>query len=190
MTATAGNYAAGIGGSNGHLYSIHPHMGRKSGGDIDTILLSGNGKITAIAGAAGAAIGGGSRGSVKLIKISGGLTVNAIGGADASAIGGGNDEHYNFSDITLPSGGNSEKIYIQDSVKLYATGGEYGAAIGSGYAGTTGLISINLSSNGYLDVNGGARAAGIGGAKLRDSGTICISGDGEIAAKGDRKSVV
>ena len=100
VTATGGNYAAGIGG--GH-----------SGGS-GTILIKG-GTVSATGGESGAAIGGGKNASGTSITISGGV-VNAKGGSGAVAIGGG----YNGSggDITISGG----QVTIEGGGKAAAIG--------------------------------------------------------------------
>lgn len=73
LTATGGDYAAGIGGSSG-----------KAGGTITII----GGDVTATGGGLAAGIGGGKEGAGGNITISGGK-VTATGGISGSGIGGG-----------------------------------------------------------------------------------------------------
>ena len=98
LTATGGEYGAGIGG-----------------GDYDSgenITITG-GTVTATGGEYGAGIGGGRDGSGKNITITGG-TVTATGGEDGAGIGGGADG--SGEDITITRG------------TVNATGGQIGRA--------------------------------------------------------------
>ena len=112
LTATGGNYGAGIGGGYG--------------GSGSNIAIEG-GKVEASSVGGGAGIGGGSLGSGSNITISGG-EVTAQGGVGGAGIGGG-------------QGGSGSNITISDG-KVTATGAGAGAGIGGGYEGSGKGITI------------------------------------------------
>ena len=131
MTATGGEWAAGVGGG--------------FNGDGSDIAISG-GTVTATGGSEGAGIGGGVVGDGRNIAISGG-TVMAYGGDFATAIGGGSGLDNN---IRPCSGGRGSNIAItggfvaaipgQTSDPDYAQGPvirPIAQAIGSGYGSLT-----------------------------------------------------
>ena len=129
VTATGGDFAAGIGGGNGG----------GSGGNIE---ING-GTVTATGGNSGAGIGGGPNGSGGNIEINGG-TVTATGGNGGAGIGGGVNS----------SGGN---IVISGG-EVTAVGstnflGEVGAAIGDGANGSGGTFSTGTNGNADITVS-------------------------------------
>ena len=152
VTATGGTGSAGIGG--GYYY----------GGDGSYITISG-GKVTATSSSTGAGIGGGWYGSGSNITISGG-TVKAQGGYRAAGIGGG-------------GGGSSSNIEISGGT-VTATGGSGGSGIGGGWIFSGSDIKI---SGGVVTATGGEYGAGIGGGFEANGSNITISG-GVVIANG------
>ena len=182
LTATGGEYGAGIGG-----------------GDYDSgenITITG-GTVTAAGGEYGAGIGGGRDGSGKNITITGG-TVTATGGEDGAGIGGGADG--SGEDITITrgtvnatgghngagiggggNGGGGKNITINGGA-VNAEGDDWGAGIGGGGDGSGEDITI---TDGTVTAKGGALGAGIGsGSSGSGSGkNITITG-GTVNASG------
>lgn len=148
ITATGKNGGAGIGAGDG--------VATGSGGNVDTILISG-GTITATGSSGAAGIGGsdsgtgGGSGDASNITIGGG-NITAIGGSEAAGIGGGRDAL--VSNITITGG------------TITATGGKYGAGIGGGNhvgSGDGGDVKNLNIAGGTIIATGGESAAGIGG---------------------------
>ena len=143
VTATGGQYAAGIGSGS---FTTH----------ITTVYTCGNiiiesGTVTANGGENSAGIGGGYNGICGNITISGG-TVKATGGSCGAGIGSG-DGYGNVNGSTC---GN---ITIGGGT-VTANGGENSAGIGCGNNGICGNITIG---GGTVTANGGRlSAAGIG----------------------------
>ena len=134
LTATGGNYGAGIGGG----YE----------GSGSNIAIEG-GKVEASSVGGGAGIGGGSLGSGSNIAVSGG-EVTAQGGVGGAGIGGG-------------QGGSGSNITISDG-KVTATGAGAGAGIGGGYEGSGKGITIEggeVTAQG--DTGGAGIGGGISG---------------------------
>ena len=134
LTATGGNYGAGIGGG----YE----------GSGSNIAIEG-GKVEASSVGGGAGIGGGSIGSGSGITVSGG-EVTAQGGVGGAGIGGG-------------QGGSGSNITISDG-KVTATGAGAGAGIGGGYEGSGKSITIEggeVTARG--DAGGAGIGGGISG---------------------------
>ena len=134
LTATGGNYGAGIGGG----YE----------GSGSNIAIEG-GKVEASSVGGGAGIGGGSLGSGSNIAVSGG-EVTAQGGVGGAGIGGG-------------QGGSGSNITISDG-KVTATGAGAGAGIGGGYEGSGKSITIEggeVTAQG--DAGGAGIGGGISG---------------------------
>lgn len=113
LTATGGDYGAGIGGG--------------SGGSGSNIAVSG-GEVTAQGGGGGAGIGGGQGGSGSNITISDGK-VTATGGGAGAGIGGGYVG--SGSNITIEGG------------EVTAQGDLGGAGIGGGIGGTGSDVTIS-----------------------------------------------
>lgn len=93
------------------------------------------------------------------ITIANSTISNVIGGNGSAGIGGSHPNHHTSTDITI-------KINIVNS-KVKATGGYYGAGIGSGYDKCTGSqgvthLTITISSHSDITAYGGAQASGIG----------------------------
>ncbi|MFR5876185.1 MAG: hypothetical protein ACLUFN_06820 [Eubacterium sp.] len=157
ITATGGQYAAGIGGA-GYSYKTH------NGG---TITINA-GTVNAKGGDSAAGIGGGNYGSGGNITINGG-TVTANGGNYYGAgIGGGQ----------YGSGGN---ITINDGT-VKATGGINAAGIGAGNASSSGSGGTITITGGDVTAQGGSGGSGIGSTN-GNTGTITISG-GKVRAVG------
>ncbi|MDR3002345.1 MAG: M6 family metalloprotease domain-containing protein [Fibromonadaceae bacterium] len=163
LTATGGNYAAGIGGNE-----------EDDGG---TIIING-GIVTATGGRDGAGIGGGCGngwtgigGGTGNITINGG-TVTANGGSNGAGIGSGD---YGSSGGTITINGGT----------VTANGGSSGAGIGGSSNASGGIINI---SGGTITANGGSNGAGIGGGWYSGGGTIVISGGIVTATSGSRSA--
>ena len=155
LTATGGEFAAGIGGGNANAGQV-------------TIT---GGNITAIGGDCGAGIGGGYGNSTIAgnadIEISGG-TINATGGEYSAGIGGSY-----YGDATIKITG--------DAVIKNATGGYFGAGIGGGGGGKG---DVTISGNAEIEnAQGGPTGSGIGGG-YGASGTVTIKDDATVNATG------
>ena len=145
LTATGGNWAAGIGGGykgNGKNITIKGGTVNAAGGD--------NG---------GAGIGGGDYGSGEDITITGG-TVNAAGGNGGSGIGGG--DYGSGEDITIKGG------------TVNAAGGYGGSGIGGGYEGSGSNVTVSGAAQvtaitGKPDWVGAGATIGGGGSSTQDS---------------------
>lgn len=161
VTATGGQRGAGIGG--GH--DIHDNLNLHS-----TINIYG-GSVYANVIKDGAGIGSGEgKGGVGTVNISGGyieargLYMSGDGGA---GIGGG---FYGTGIVTISGG------------EIHATGGEYGAGIGSGDRDQNGTSSVTISGGMVLST-GGQNGAGIGGG-FKSTCTVTISGGFVYATRG------
>ncbi len=131
LTATGGDYAAGIGGK----------ISEKSG----NITIKG-GIVIAIGGFNGAGIGGGNSGAGGTVEITGG-NVTATGRDGGAGIGGGDGGAGGTVKITggtvTATGGSSHGYYSG------------GSGIGGGYAGTGGTVEI---TGGTVTATGGINA--------------------------------
>ena len=180
LTATGGNYGAGIGGGYGGSGSNIAIEGGKVkaiggshgagigggyGGSGSNIAIEG-GKVEASSVGGGAGIGGGSLGSGSNITISGG-EVTAQGGVGGAGIGGG-------------QGGSGSNITISDG-KVTATGAGAGAGIGGGYEGSGKGITIE---GGEVTAQGDTGGAGIGGGLNGTGSDVTISGDAQVKVQG------
>ncbi len=180
LTATGGNYGAGIGGGyegsgsniaieGGKVKAIGGTHGAGIGGGFggsgSNIAIEG-GKVEASSVGGGAGIGGGSLGSGSNITISGG-EVTAQGGVGGAGIGGG-------------QGGSGSNITISDG-KVTATGAGAGAGIGGGYEGSGKGITIE---GGEVTAQGDAGGAGIGGGISGTGSDVTISGDAQVKVQG------
>ena len=154
LTATGGDYGAGIGGGykgNGKNITIKGGTVNATGGD--------NG---------GAGIGGGDYGSGEDITITGG-TVNAAGGLDGAGIGGGWK-------------GSGKNITIKGGT-VNAAGGNGGSGIGGGYEGSGSNVTVSGAAQvtaitGKPDWVGAGATIGSGG---NETGGQPVDGD-EIRA--------
>ena len=155
LTATGGQFAAGIGGASANAGQV-------------TIT---GGTITAT-GEDGAGIGGGqgnmsSNAGNADIEISGG-TIEATGGDLSAGIGGGT-----WGDANIKITG--------DAVIKNATGGDFGAGIGGGGGGNG---DVTISGNAKIEnAQGGFTGSGIGGGNGA-SGTVTIKDDSTVTATG------
>ena len=180
LTATGGNYGAGIGGGyegsgsniaieGGKVKAIGGTHGAGIGGGFggsgSNIAIEG-GKVEASSVGGGAGIGGGSIGSGSGITVSGG-EVTAQGGVGGAGIGGG-------------QGGSGSNITISDG-KVTATGAGAGAGIGGGYEGSGKGITIE---GGEVTAQGDAGGAGIGGGISGTGSDVTISGDAQVKVQG------
>ena len=178
LTATGGEYGAGIGG------------GRDGSGKNITIT---GGTVTATGGEDGAGIGGGADGSGEDITITRG-TVNATGGHNGAGIGGGGNGG-GGKNITINGGavnaegddwgagiggggdGSGEDITITDGT-VTAKGGALGDGIGGGGDGSGKNITI---TGGTVNASGGA-GAGIGGGVNSSGSNVTVSGAAQVTA--------
>ena len=182
LTATGGNYGAGIGGGyegsgkgitieGGEVKAIGGTHGAGIGGGFggsgSNIAIEG-GKVEASSVGGGAGIGGGSIGSGSGITVSGG-EVTAQGGVGGAGIGGG-------------QGGSGSNITISDG-KVTATGAGAGAGIGGGYEGSGKGITIE---GGEVTAQGDTGGAGIGGGISGTGSDVTISGDAQVKVQGGR----
>ena len=180
LTATGGNYGAGIGGGyegsgsniaieGGKVKAIGGTHGAGIGGGFggsgSNIAIEG-GKVEASSVGGGAGIGGGSIGSGSGITVSGG-EVTAQGGVGGAGIGGG-------------QGGSGSNITISDG-NVTATGAGAGAGIGGGYEGSGKGITIE---GGEVTAQGDAGGAGIGGGISGTGSDVTISGDAQVKVQG------
>ena len=180
LTATGGNYGAGIGGGyegsgkgitieGGEVKAIGGSHGAGIGGGFggsgSNIAIEG-GKVEASSVGGGAGIGGGSLGSGSNITISDGK-VTAQGGVGGAGIGGG-------------QGGSGSNITISDG-KVTATGAGAGAGIGGGYEGSGKGITIE---GGEVTAQGDTGSAGIGGGLNGTGSDVTISGDAQVKVQG------
>ena len=183
LTATGGDYGAGIGGGykgNGKNITIKGGTVNATGGDNggagigggdygsgEDITITG-GTVNAAGGLDGAGIGGGWKGSGKNITIKGG-TVNAAGGNGGAGIGGG--DYGSGEDITIKGG------------TVNAAGGYGGAGIGGGYEGSGSNVTVSGAAQvtaitGKPDWVGAGATIGSGG---NETGGQPVDGD-EIRA--------
>jgi hypothetical protein len=147
LSATGGEYGAGIGGGND--------------GDGGEITIMG-GMITAQGGTSSAGIGGGNGGNGGIITINDG-TVTATGGDYGGAgIGGGKGDNSNSTATGIVIGGGGGTIAI--------SGGTVTATGGNGNGEVSPSIDFQKPGSG---ISGGA---GIGGGSFGPGGTIQISG--------------
>ena len=177
LTATGGEYGAGIGG-----------------GDYDSgenITITG-GTVTATGGEYGAGIGGGRDGSGKNITIAGGR-VTVAGGDEGAGIGGGfrgNGENITITGGTVTAaGGNGAGIgggEEGDGKNITITGGTVtakgrlgGAGIGGGEQGNGEDITI---TDGTVNAAGGVSGAGIGGGVNGIGSKVTVSGAAQVTA--------
>ncbi len=161
LTATGGDFGAGIGGGNAEEGS--------------NITITGNAQVTATGGKGGAGIGGGTFRDGSNITIRGSAKVVAIGGNGGAGIGGGKE-------------GAGSGIFISGDAQVEATGGNGGAGIGGGKAGNNGEggagSNIIISESAKVKATGGKDGAGIGGGRLFAGSGIIISGDAQVEATG------
>lgn len=179
IDATGGNGGAGIGGSEGGF------IGNITidGGSGDTLT------INTLGGQHGAGIGAGgwvatcnnpNQQGAGDILIKGAVDITA--GSAYHGTGIGSACHSSVGDVTIGESGKDNSL-----IKINTTGGDDGAAIGAGWNGTVGNITIN---GGTVTATGGSNGAGIGtgnGATQTDGTGITING-GTIIATGKTAS--
>lgn len=201
LTATGGEYGAGIGGGNG-----------KPAGNITVE----SGTVTANGGRNAAGIGGGSNaagtGTGETIRISGG-TVTAKGGYGGAGIGGGCCYADSYVYRHGHGTGENGSINIEGSAVVIATGSGGAAGIGGGnydsyggyssYATGTGKNgSILITGQATVTATGGVHSVysstmknytyycgagvggGYGGSGTGEGGSITISGQATVTATG------
>ncbi len=163
LTATGGDYAAGIGGNF----------------DDGGVVTINGGTVTATGGYCGAGIGGGAYSTGGMVTINGGKVI-AAGGVGGAGIGSGYDDG---------SIGTDGGVVTINGGTVTATGGDYAAGIGGGRGGEGGVVTINggtVTATGcrIVDKNGGA---GIGGGYKGAGGTVTIN-NGTVTANGGNYS--
>ena len=167
VTAVAGDSAAGAA------------IGGGKSGNVESIIISDNSKVTANAGSspsAGAAIGGGASGSVGSITISDSEIVNATTQSIGAAIGAGGAG----AGDTLSS---VDTITISNS-KVNATTNGNGAAIGAGSNSNVTNIFIKNNSNVSARSADAGNGAAIGSGSKGSVENITIS-DSKVTAAGE-----
>lgn len=146
-----------------------PAIGSSTNGAVITLT---NVNITSAEGGSKAAGIGGSYWTTVTVNIDGCTISNAVGGTTAAGIGGSR---------IASDGHNTTTININNST-INATGGVYGAGIGSGYDtnvhsyGEAPICTINITGTSVITAKGGQYAAGVG------TGYHAGGLDGEIAA--------
>ena len=177
LTATGGDWAAGIGGQGKIEYHTELNLPEQELYDTSNITITG-GTVNAAGGSWGAGIGGGNCGKGKNITITDG-TVTARGGYWSAGIGGG-------------AFGSGEDITITDGT-VNAVGGKLGAGIGGGRAGYRTGYGKNITINGgTVNATGGdggddgVGGAGIGGGAWGNGYDITIN-DGTVNATGGKE---
>ena len=189
ITANGGKGGAGIGGG------YQSKMGA---------ITINSGTITTQGGEGGAGIGCGDSGSLTGdITVTGG-TINSTAGAHGAGIGGGWNDN-GIRNIVI-SGGDIRAISIEhgtgigagcsgrvnnitiggDATKIYAEGGNDGAAIGAGCFNGSRVNNITISG-GVVEAVGGSNGSGIGSGSTSSVGAITISG-GVVKATGQTNS--
>ena len=161
ITITGGEITA-IGGGDGG--SGIGGGGRDHGGAGKNICIEGNAHVTA-AGSEGAAIGGGASGG-NSITIKDNAVVNAFG-TYGSAIGDGG---MYTSNKNLPT-----TITISGNATVYAETSEGGCAIGSGYHGDAGDLTINIEENANVTAIASYDHPAIGNAACHYNGSTTIN---------------
>lgn len=171
LTATGGQWAAGIGGGYG------------SGGSGGTVTING-GTVTATGGNFGAGIGGGGSSSNGnnggTVTINGG-TVIATGGIYAAGIGGG----AGGIDSGWYTGGSGANVTINGGTVIATSKktvmNTYAPGIGGGIGNTTGGAGGSLTvTGGYVVANGIGGAGSKNGNSPGANGTFSVSGNSVV----------
>ena len=158
LTATGGDWAAGIGGQG----TIESDPSEQELYDASNITITG-GTVNATGGSFGAGIGGGELDNGENITITGG-TVTAAGGSFGAGLGGGHE-------------GNGKNITINGGT-VNAAGGYQSAGIGGGgWKGNGEVITIN---GGTVNAAGGDCGAGIGGGATGSGSNVTVSGAAQV----------
>ena len=174
ITATGGYGSAGIGGGYGQI-SPNPNAGD---GDVT---ISG-GTIKAAGGTFGAGIGGGYIGDAH-VTITGDATVEEVqGGEGAAGIGSG--AYASIGEVEISGNAKIDNV----------TGGDYGAGIGGGFSSPwdggslTGNGKVTIKDNAVINnAQGGSLGAGIGGGYgggYAGLGDVTIEGNTTVNATG------
>ena len=174
ITATGGYGSAGIGGGYGQI-SPNPNAGD---GDVT---ISG-GTIKASGGTFGAGIGGGYIGDAH-VTITGDATVEEVqGGEGAAGIGSG--AYASIGEVEISGNAKIDNV----------TGGDYGAGIGGGFSSPwdggslTGNGKVTIKDNAVINnAQGGTLGAGIGGGYgggYAGLGDVTIEGNTTVNATG------
>ena len=183
-TTGDGNVTIELDGNNSVKSAVYAAgLQKENGGNLT--IKDGNttaGRLEATGGRGGAGIGGGANKSASNITITGGEII-ATGGNGSAGIGGGNDSGPNSASGILISGGkvtatggdfggagigggnwsSASDITITGG-EVAAKGGTNGAGIGGGWNGSGGNLSVSISGDAQVKVQGGNsdHAAGAG----------------------------
>ena len=183
-TTGDGNVTIELDGNNSVKSAVYAAgLQKENGGNLT--IKDGNttaGRLEATGGIGGAGIGGGAKESASNITITGGEII-ATGGNGSAGIGGGNDSGPNSASGILISGGkvtatggdfggagigggnwsSASDITITGG-EVAAKGGTNGAGIGGGWNGSGGNLSVSISGDAQVKVQGGnsGHAAGAG----------------------------
>lgn len=183
-TTGDGNVTIELGGNNSVKSAVYAAgLQKENGGNLT--IKDGNtpaGRLEATGGIGGAGIGGGAKESASNITITGGEII-ATGGNGSAGIGGGSDSGPNSASGILISGGkvtatggdfggagigggnwsSASDITITGG-EVTAKGGTNGAGIGGGWNGSGGNLSVSISGDAQVKVQGGDsdHAAGAG----------------------------
>ena len=183
-TTGDGNVTIELDGNNSVKSAVYAAgLQKENGGNLT--IKDGNtpaGRLEATGGIGGAGIGGGAKESASNITITGGEII-ATGGSGSAGIGGGSDSGPNSASGILISGGkvtatggdfggagigggnwsSASDITITGG-EVAAKGGTNGAGIGGGWNGSGGNLSVSISGDAQVKVQGGNsdHAAGAG----------------------------
>ncbi len=183
-TTGDGNVTIELDGNNSVKSAVYAAgLQKENGGNLT--IKDGNtpaGRLEATGGIGGAGIGGGAKESASNITITGGEII-ATGGNGSAGIGGGSDSGPNSASGILISGGkvtatggdfggagigggnwsSASDITITGG-EVTAKGGTNGAGIGGGWNGSGGNLSVSISGDAQVKVQGGNsdHAAGAG----------------------------
>ena len=183
-TTGDGNVTIELDGNNSVKSAVYAAgLQKENGGNLT--IKDGNttaGRLEATGGIGGAGIGGGAKESASNITITGGEII-ATGGNGSAGIGGGGDSGPNSASGILISGGkvtatggdfggagigggnwsSASDITITGG-EVAAKGGTNGAGIGGGWNGSGGNLSVSISGDAQVKVQGGnsGHAAGAG----------------------------
>lgn len=194
LTATGGQYAAGIGRNYGNtsMYSANNANITIKGGVITAnggehssaigaaycygfgnITITGGSKVEANGGYGGSAIGGAYNGAAGDITVNGTANVRAISTGHGAGIGGG-----------WTNSGSCGAITIAENAKVYASSTEHGTGVGAGCQGSSKMITIK--DNATVEAYGGESGAGIGSSWSANTETegVQILDKASVKAKG------
>lgn len=175
LTTGEGNVTIELDGNNS-VKSAADAAGLQKNNSGNLTIKDGNttaGKLEATGGRGGAGIGGGANKSASNITITGGEII-ATGGNGGAGIGGGRDSGPNSASGILISGGkvtatggdfggagigggnwsSASDITITGG-EVTAKGGTNGAGIGGGWNGSGGNLSVSISGDAQVKVQGG-----------------------------------